>query len=199
MKHDIDELARLVQLLERVSALIAKSVEALSGSTLTQFERARAELWPKLWAELHGGNGAAKGQRRRKQTKLRATQRGPSKLRGQRVPRWQPQEVRTLRRLAKERTPAREIASELGRTEIAVRQKALSLRLSLRTTGAGRKKREAATTAVRDRSFGQPTRQASEEEQRFEHAAQQYERIVSEAGNRIVPRFSNSGGQESAT
>ena len=44
---------------------------------------------------------------------------------------WTSEQVRTLKTLARKKTPARNIARELKRTEGATRQKAFSLGLSL--------------------------------------------------------------------
>jgi hypothetical protein len=46
---------------------------------------------------------------------------------------WTAKDVRTLKKLARKRTRAREIARTLRRTEGATRQKAFSLGLSLET------------------------------------------------------------------
>jgi hypothetical protein len=56
---------------------------------------------------------------------------------------WTKANIRELKTLAREKTPVRTIAANLGRTEGAVRQKAfaegISLSLRRRTTGRGRK------------------------------------------------------------
>jgi hypothetical protein len=44
---------------------------------------------------------------------------------------WTPEQVRTLKSLAKKRKPAARIAKALKRTEVATRQKAFSMGLSL--------------------------------------------------------------------
>lgn len=54
---------------------------------------------------------------------------------------WTAQDVRDLRSLAKQKTPAPKIAKQLRRTEGATRQKALSLGLSLNTQRLGRKRK----------------------------------------------------------
>ncbi len=54
---------------------------------------------------------------------------------------WTAQDVRDLRALAKQKTPAPKIARQLKRTEGATRQKALSLGLSLNTQRLGRKRK----------------------------------------------------------
>lgn len=46
---------------------------------------------------------------------------------------WPSEDVRSLKRLARKKTPAASIARLLKRTEVAVRQKVFSLRLSLDT------------------------------------------------------------------
>ncbi len=53
---------------------------------------------------------------------------------------WTTKDIRELKSLAKKKTPARQIARELGRTEGAVRQKAMALRTSLATSKRGRRK-----------------------------------------------------------
>jgi hypothetical protein len=52
---------------------------------------------------------------------------------------WSAKDTRTLKSLAQKKTPARQIARELGRTEGAVRQKALVVGTSLSTSKARRK------------------------------------------------------------
>ena len=53
---------------------------------------------------------------------------------------WTAKDIRELKSLAKKKTPARQIARELGRTESAVRQKAMAVRTSLDTRTLARRK-----------------------------------------------------------
>ena len=53
---------------------------------------------------------------------------------------WTAKDIRALKSLAKKKTPARQIGGKLGRTEGAVRQKAMALRTSLATSKRGRRK-----------------------------------------------------------
>ncbi len=53
---------------------------------------------------------------------------------------WSAKDTRTLKSLAQKKTPARQIARELGRTEGAVRQKAMAVGTSLSTRKRARRK-----------------------------------------------------------
>ena len=53
---------------------------------------------------------------------------------------WTAKDIRELKSLAKKKTPARQIARELGRTEGAVRQKAMAAGTSLSTRKRARRK-----------------------------------------------------------
>jgi hypothetical protein len=53
---------------------------------------------------------------------------------------WTTKDIRELKSLAKKKTPARQIGSKLGRTEGAVRQKAMALGTSLTTRKRARRK-----------------------------------------------------------
>jgi len=53
---------------------------------------------------------------------------------------WTANDIRELKSLAKKKTPARQIGSKLGRTEGAVRQKAMALGTSLDTKKRRRRK-----------------------------------------------------------
>ena len=53
---------------------------------------------------------------------------------------WTAKDIRELKSLAKKKTPARQIARELGRTESAVRQKAMAVGTSLDTRKQARRK-----------------------------------------------------------
>jgi len=52
---------------------------------------------------------------------------------------WTAQEVRELKTLARQKTPAAQIARKLKRTEGATRQKALTLQVSLNSRAGKRK------------------------------------------------------------
>jgi hypothetical protein len=54
---------------------------------------------------------------------------------------WTPQDLRDLKSLARQKTPARRIGRKLRRSEGAVRQKAYAVGLSLRVRGSSAKKR----------------------------------------------------------
>lgn len=162
-----DELIYLVLELKKQVLALSKDIAALKGAD---------PLGPMFKYPAY--------QRQQRQPAAKRQRRGRRRID------WTEQDVGMLKELAGT-TPMPQIASKLGRTKAAVQQKALTLGLSLRTTGAGRRKKK----AVRSR-FGLPTKRTTKEqvaEQAYEQAVQQYERIVSEAGNRIVPRF-NSGG-----
>ena len=60
---------------------------------------------------------------------------------------WTAQDVRELKSLARQKTPAAKIARKLKRTEGATRQKALTLNLSLNSRAAKRKTTLKRTTA----------------------------------------------------
>ena len=53
---------------------------------------------------------------------------------------WTAKDIRELKSLAKKKTPARQIARELGRTESAVRQRAMAVGTSLDTRTRARRK-----------------------------------------------------------
>jgi hypothetical protein len=53
---------------------------------------------------------------------------------------WTAKDIRHLKSLAKKKTPARHIARELGRTEGAVRQKAMAVGTSLSTRKRAQRK-----------------------------------------------------------
>lgn len=75
-----------------------------------------------------------------KRSKTPASKKSAKKTSTSRI-RWTPANDRTMKAMIKEQTPARAIATELDRTEAAVRQRIHKLGLSLRSSKKKKKAR----------------------------------------------------------